>query len=1310
VVTDPFIDWLLEGGVGPALVAVPVNLVGNAGVAAAQRLFRRLRRADDLSRLVKAATGTAVDLSRDEFAAVRHLLESLETWRTLGHGTEEELAGQIAMCLPPRDGRTVTDSHATALIIARGLLEFAVADLDPGLFQRLLLARLQRMETGQASNLDKALFGIQADLVAGFDSMLKLLKRVLDQLPSGPADRGEIAVYLIALIDWLNTDPWPQDARFKGPVLTPATIERRLRITTVGEESEKGLDVSQLAQHCRRLVILGGPGAGKTWLAKRIARQCAEEALKALAGGADLNEIELPLYVTCSRLLMAAGDPRSAAVASALDYELGDLGGSRVNAAVREFFTERNARTLLVIDSLDEAQGGSGRLRQADTLPWRIILTSRPSSWNHQLSIKERDEFHRVGELQPLRYPDDVGPFIQRWFAEKPAWGNNLTIQLAQHPALQQAATVPLILAFYCIIGGNQPLPESRRDLYTKVLNRILTGRWRGDQDSRPDASTCLAQLRSWAWLGATCHPVSQIGTWRDDIATPPTRLGKIDENALTHVATPLSAPDIDTGQTLRRFIHRSLREHLVAEYVTGLPVDEAVEVLIPHLWYDTDWEYSAPAAIIMHPQHDQLLRILIRRVARSDQIPTDLSAIDPWWQFRELLASIAAESSEDQWSSEMVALIGHVRVQLAQAIEISDLRKSEMFPTISHSSKQLRHLAKTAHWERSNEQVSDVLITHLVVSEAVRNLVDVLVCLGMSAEDKRLAREKLLAKLSDLGFYSAGYVEALIQLDPSEEEKRLVRQAILGIVLSDKAFAPGLVEAFIQLGVSEEDKQLVCQNILEKIPREQGFSAGSVDTLVQLNAPEKDKRVARQILLTVLSQHENGILQAPELISELAKLDWHTEDKYLARQALQDRLLGLSGMSAKDFSFGLRDDEFEIHLTDRIMGGLISGMVQLTSSAEDRRQTCQTLFQFIADQRNCNWVNPKIVGGMIQLGLSSEEKKQTRQVLLEHLDGDQGGSVKIRQLTAALIQLDPTPEEGRLVCQIMLRHFASNQSSDSAISQMVTQLVQLSPSAENRHRARQALLHLLGSQMGRSGPDALARGLVELGMSAEDEERARRSLTGHLRDQAGVSEVVFAARGLAWLESREDDRRLARQALLRHLTNSATERQAIHSLAVALTKLDPSFHDKRLARQTLLTYLGVPSKISPGVNLEEALEGLSPTVMDLTTWRIWAPHRAPVRVLKAARQNSTLIHWLMMLPSLGGATVLEVIMPNNGGFQHYADVNDSTARQAIEAENPVKAFCGWTWVPRVSAHIGDDVDGLPVCPSCEDAYNSLSR
>jgi hypothetical protein len=335
--------WLLGAAVGPATVAVPVNWAAEALASAARRWFRRLRRTDDLSRLVRAATGTSVGLAQAEFDAVRRLMEDQQTWSLLGHGTVEDLASRIASCLPSRDGRTAEDSHTAALTIARGLLEFAVRDLDPKVFQQVLLARLQRIETDQASALDEALLDLHVDLIARFTSVIGHLDRVLDLLPPGPAHRGEIAVYLTTLIDWLSTDQWPrdrlfepQDRRFEQPALTPAALERKLRMAAMGQASEQDFDANDLAKRCRRLVVLGRPGSGKTWLAKRTVRRCAEDALEALAAGRTLDEIELPLYTTCSHLFGADGDIRHAVVSSALD-QLGDLGGSRLSAALRVF-------------------------------------------------------------------------------------------------------------------------------------------------------------------------------------------------------------------------------------------------------------------------------------------------------------------------------------------------------------------------------------------------------------------------------------------------------------------------------------------------------------------------------------------------------------------------------------------------------------------------------------------------------------------------------------------------------------------------------------------------------------------------------------------------------------------------------------------------------------------------------------------------------------------------------------------------------------------------------------------------------------
>ena len=692
------------------------------------------------------------------------------------------------------------------------------------------------------------------------------------------------------------------------------------------------------------------------------------------------QEVELPLYTTCSRLFGTGGDIREAVVSSALG-QIGDLGGSRISKALGVFFAERNAPTLLVIDSLDEAHGPSDRLRQASTLRWRIVLTSRPSSWRHQLPIDDTDESHRVCEIQPLDYPSDVKPFIQHWFAGRPEQGNDLAAQIARRPGLQQAATVPLMLAFYCIVGGTGPLPEFRPDLYTKVLNRMLTGRWRDDDDRQPDAGTCLQTLRAWAWDGATNHPVSGVGTWTDDIPTKRVQLGEADADAVDHVATPLGRPDVDKGTTLRRFIHRSVREHLVAGHVATLPVGQAVTVLLPHLWYDPDWEYMAPAALAMHPHRDQLLRELICRAARSDQIPGDLSVIDAGWEFRGLLARVAAESSEADWSPEIAGMIGHARVELAQAGRVRDL-------------------GGAAHWGTSDRQARDALLGLLARetdSERAAWLAGKLGPLEPTAEDRRQARDALLGLLAHQtnsrgAAWPAG---AVARLDPTAEDRRQARDALLGLLALETTYwlAVQLADALGPLDPTAEDRRQARDALLGLLARQTDRWAAVLlaFALGPLATTAEDRRQARDALLGLLARETDSGMAAA-LAGALGPLDPTAEDRRQAR----DALLGLLA-----------------HQTDSGMAAELAGALgPLEPTAEDRRQARDALLGLLAHQTDSKRA-AELAGALGPLEPTAEDRRQARDALLGLL-AHQTDSERAAALAGALAQLDPTVHDLR--------------------------------------------------------------------------------------------------------------------------------------------------------------------------------------------------------------------------------------------------------------------------------------------------------
>lgn len=119
---------------------------------------------------------------------------------------------------------------------------------------------------------------------------------------------------------------------------------------------------------------------------------------------------------------------------------------------------------------------------------------------------------------------------------------------------------------------------------------------------------------------------------------------------------------------TQRRFVHRSVREHLVADqFARILPAaGEAAGELLNHLWFDPDWEDTAPASLAMHPQRDQVLAGLIRRVIGGDQTYAHLKAVDGCQEIRRFLARVAQESGEDDWPPEQAQMIGQARMDIA--------------------------------------------------------------------------------------------------------------------------------------------------------------------------------------------------------------------------------------------------------------------------------------------------------------------------------------------------------------------------------------------------------------------------------------------------------------------------------------------------------------------------------------------------------------------------------------------------------------------------------------------------------------------
>ncbi|MGH3403624.1 MAG: NACHT domain-containing protein [Streptosporangiaceae bacterium] len=1200
-------NWLVTGGLGPALVAVPVTWSAGRLGEVAHRWLDRIRREDGLSRLILAAD-PPIRLTRNELAAVRRLLEDPKTWQAIGIGLVEDLVAKICACLHD-DDRASSDRVIAGRAIARGLMEFAVFDLEPELFQRVLMARIARLETRQASKVDEVILQLHAGLVVWaayqdqvdelrFRRVLTQLGLILGRLPPGPAGRDEVLVYLARLIGWLNADPWPRDPRLRGPMLTPADIEQKLAIAAGTQAGGRNFDADELTDRCTRLVVLGDSGSGKTWLARRAARRCAEAALETLTNGTGLDEVELPLFTTCSLLAESKEDIRAAAVSSAL-VQLGDLGGSRIVDALQELFTERNGPTLLMIDGLDEARNPDYRLRLADSLPWRIVLTSRPSSWRQQLPIDTADPAHLVGSLLPLAYPESVESFIARWFTADPARGRALAAQIRSRMDLQQGATVPLILTFYCIIGGEEPLPETRHTVHELVLWRLLSGVWRQGGDVGNPAKRA-SYLRAWAWEWATKDEGTGVGTWADEILTSYVEMSEADRAAVDHVAVPVQLPDFATGATLRRFVHRSIREYLTAEHVaTQMSAAKAAAELLNHLWYDPDWEYAAPAALAMHPDRDQVLAGLIRHVTQSKHVPDNLAGFDGCWELRRFLAQVAEESHETDWTTASAALIGRA---LLDHVAARRPLKQVMVLTGSVATGRFV-LPATPGWPTTNAQIRRVILAQMEAADAweTPRLTAVLNNFYPEPGDLARARARVLQLLDTAAYrrnHTEGLTEALNSLAPEPDDLARARARLLDLLDTAKAGIARWIAHVVLDSLAPEPTDLarIRARMLHLLPtvldtaevRDAPGLAGMLTTL----APEPDDlTLARTQVLKLLDTAE--ATDARLIAEALSSLRPEPEDLARARA----RVLNLLEATTKPLDVQVLAEALGI----------------LRPELGDHTRARARVFDLLGSPAD-TWDAEPLAKALSNLHPEPGDLSRARARVLNLLDAAE--DLYARALTRALSSLHPEPGDLSRARARILTLLETAGIYGSGALQLADLLKGLHPGPGDLARARGRILNLLGAARPMDAP-SLAETLNSLCPEPGDLARTRARILD-LLDTGEDLDAIFLTEALNKLPLHPGDLARARSRVL-NLLDSA-ERWNAAQLAQMLTNLYPEPGDLARARSCVLGVLDATDLVTERLTeiadwadiavpelvrrLAEALNRLGPEPEDLTRAR----------------------------------------------------------------------------------------------------------
>ncbi|MGO9351943.1 MAG: NACHT domain-containing protein [Mycobacterium sp.] len=350
-----------------------------------------------------------------------------------------------------------------------------------------------------------------------------------------------------------------------------------------------------------RVIVLGDPGAGKSWALQMHAIRLANAAADQLKNAVDPKDVDVPIAVRCDALAGRRGDLGEAAVAELANLDIA------MTLSLRKWLQTRcrSGKVTFLLDAFNETPAElrtavSEMIDRPTNQAARIVVTCRLASYN--MVILSSGQLCEV-EMRPFDHPEDYVAAL-----DLPDERKDKLTRLLRNRALGGMARIPLLLALLCHLASDptEDLPRTRVDIYRRVLRRFLSGEqtpggafWGASLPADPNqrVDTLLGILRPLAYRIA----VSEKG-WQDSIPDDtmtghleaiqlPKGVGSADASAvLTSVGVLVRAGDVRWGRTPDYlFVHRTFAEYLVAQYLRmpDKPVDEC---LTSHLHLEPDW------------------------------------------------------------------------------------------------------------------------------------------------------------------------------------------------------------------------------------------------------------------------------------------------------------------------------------------------------------------------------------------------------------------------------------------------------------------------------------------------------------------------------------------------------------------------------------------------------------------------------------------------------------------------------------------------------------------------------------------------
>lgn len=248
---------------------------------------------------------------------------------------------------------------------------------------------------------------------------------------------------------------------------------RQRKVFLLEEKHAKRQSGIEIANSYQYLMVLGGPGTGKSTFLRKI-------GLEALNGSHErfYQHSCIPVFIELKKFSFSEVDLESAIID---EFEI--CGFAKTQKFIQQALCQGNL--LILLDGLDEVpiEQMSEAISQIQDFTNRFhrnrfIITCRPAAYRYNL--------RNFTDVVIAEFDDhQIRQFIDKWFHNNPEQGQLCWEQLnnGSNAAAKELTRTPLLLTMLCLVFRREgQLPKHRATLYEKSL-WVLLEEWDAEKD-----------------------------------------------------------------------------------------------------------------------------------------------------------------------------------------------------------------------------------------------------------------------------------------------------------------------------------------------------------------------------------------------------------------------------------------------------------------------------------------------------------------------------------------------------------------------------------------------------------------------------------------------------------------------------------------------------------------------------------------------------------------------------------------------------------------------------------------------------------